>query len=82
MNNNEYVLSYTEKNTEGKKYFFTDIDIPVMEIYATSKEEANEIIQEFMDKIAPIMEDKIHWDNADWEIQESRYPTEVLSEAI
>lgn len=40
MNTNEYVLSYTENNTEGKQYFFTDINIPVMEIYATSKEEA------------------------------------------
>lgn len=76
MNTNEYVLSYTEKNTEGKQYFFTDINIPVLEIYATSKEEAETIIQEFMDKVAPIMEDKIHWDGADWEIQEGRYPVD------
>ena len=52
-----------------EQFYSTDINIPVVEIYAKSKEEADAIIQEFIEKIAPIMEDKIRWDDADWTIQ-------------
>jgi hypothetical protein len=52
-----------------EQYYSTDITIPVVEIYASSKEEADAIIQEFIDRIAPIMDSQIRWDDADWTIQ-------------
>jgi hypothetical protein len=48
-------------------------------IEAKSKEHAEAIMQEFIDKIAPIMDDKIHWDDSDWEIIENVYDPETGS---
>ena len=42
-----------------------------MDIKAESKEEAEEIMQKFISAIAPIMADKIRWEESDWEIKES-----------
>jgi hypothetical protein len=53
------------------KYYSTDLSISIVEIKAESKEQAEAIMQEFIDKIAPIMEDKISWQEANWEIEES-----------
>jgi hypothetical protein len=53
------------------KYYSTDLSISIVEIKADSKEQAEAIMQEFIDKIAPIMDDKIRWDEANWEIEES-----------
>lgn len=38
---------------------------------AETKEQAEAIMQEFIDSIAPVMELKIRWDEANWEIQEN-----------
>jgi hypothetical protein len=54
-----------------QKYYSTDLSISIVEIKATSKQEAEAIMQEFIDKIAPIMDDKIRWHEADWEIEEN-----------
>jgi hypothetical protein len=52
----------------GKKHYTTILLIPIQKIEAESPEQAETIIQEFIDKIAPIMKDKILWDGADWTI--------------
>ena len=57
-------------------YYSCDLKIPIVRIEAKSKEHAEAIMQEFIDKIAPIMDDKIHWDDSDWEIQKSVYSPE------
>jgi hypothetical protein len=53
------------------KYYSTDLTIPIVEIMAETEEQAEAIMQEFIDSIAPVMELKIRWDEADWEIQEN-----------
>jgi hypothetical protein len=53
------------------KFYSADITIPIVEIYAKSGEEAEAIIQRFIDKVALIMEDELRWDDADWVIQEN-----------
>ncbi len=53
------------------KYYSTDLSISIVEIKAESREQAEAIMQEFIDKISPIMENQISWDEADWTIQEN-----------
>jgi len=53
------------------KYYSTDLTIPIVEIMAETEEQAEAIMQEFIDSIAPVMELKIRWDEANWEIQEN-----------
>lgn len=59
-----------------EKYYSTDLSIAITEIKADSKEQAEAIMQEFIDKIAPIMDDKIRWEESEWNIEEN-----VLNEA-
>jgi len=56
-----------------EQFYSADITIPVLEIYAKSGKEAEEIIHAFIDKIALLMEDKLRWDDADWTIQFNTY---------
>jgi hypothetical protein len=58
-------------------YYSCDLEIPIVRIEAKSKEHAEAIMQEFIDKIAPIMDDKVRWDDSDWEIQENVYDPET-----
>ncbi len=58
-------------------YYSCDLEIPIVQIEATSKEHAEAIMQKFIDQIAPIMDDIIRWDNADWEIIENVYDPEL-----
>lgn len=60
-------------------YYSCDLEIPIVHIEATSREHAEAIMQTFIDKIAPIMDDLIRWDNADWEIIENVYVPELES---
>ena len=53
-----------------ENYYSTDISITINEIKASSRQEADALIAEFIAKIAPIMSDKIHWDEADWHVEE------------
>jgi len=53
------------------KYYSTDLTIPIVEIMAETEEQAEAIMNEFIDSIAPVMELKIRWDEANWEIQEN-----------
>jgi hypothetical protein len=54
-----------------QKYYSTDLTIPIVEIMAETKEQAEAIMQNFIDEISPVMELKIRWDEADWTIQEN-----------
>ncbi len=51
------------------KYYSADLSISILEITATSKGQAEAIMQEFVDKIATIMDSKVRWDEADWEVE-------------
>jgi hypothetical protein len=55
----------------AEKYYSTDLSISIVEIKAESKKEAEAIMQKFIDEIAPIMEDKIRWHEADWTIEKN-----------
>lgn len=55
----------------AEKYYSTDLSISIVEITAKSKKEAEAVMQKFIDKISPIMDDKVRWDEADWTIQEN-----------
>ena len=52
-------------------YYSTDLDIPIVHIYAKNRKHAEAIINEFIDKISEIMSDKIRWHEANWEIQKN-----------
>ncbi len=51
------------------KYYSADLSISILEIKATSKGQAEAIMQEFVDRIATIMDGKVRWDEADWEVE-------------
>ena len=55
------------------KYYSTgqDLTISMVEIKASSMEEAEEVMQRFIDEIAKVMKDEVSWDEADWSIQEN-----------
>jgi hypothetical protein len=53
-----------------EKYYSTDLSIPIIEIKAKNKKQAEEFMNQFIDKIAPIMDDQIRWEECDWVIQE------------
>lgn len=54
------------------KYYSTgrDLTISMVEIKANSLEEAEEVMQRFIDAIGEIMSDEVRWDEADWSIEE------------
>jgi hypothetical protein len=54
-------------------YYSCDLSIPIVNIEATSAEQAEAIMQKFIDEIAVVMDDKVRWHEADWEIQENVY---------
>jgi hypothetical protein len=58
-------------------YYSTDLDIPIVHIFAKNRKHAEAIINEFIDKISEIMSDKIRWDNANWEIRKNVYLPEL-----
>ena len=55
------------------KYYSTgqDLTISMVEIVANSAEEAEAVMNRFIDKIAEVMKDEVRWDEADWSIQEN-----------
>ena len=54
------------------KYYSTgqDLTISMVEIKANSREEAEEVMQRFIDAIGEIMSDEVRWNEADWSIEE------------
>lgn len=53
------------------KYYCTDLSISIIEIVADTEKEAEAIMNKFIDRIAPIMKNKVRWEEADWEIKET-----------
>jgi len=51
------------------KYYSADLSISILEITATSKGQAEVIMQKFIDEIGKIMTNKLRWDEANWEIE-------------
>ncbi len=58
-------------------YYSTDLDIPIVQIFAKNRHHAEAIVNEFIDKISEIMADKIRWNEANWEIQKNVYLPEL-----
>jgi hypothetical protein len=58
-------------------FYSCDLSIPIVRIEAKNKEHAEHIMQKFIDKISVIMDNKIHWDEANWEIEENVYLSEL-----
>ena len=57
----------------AEKYYSTgrDLTISMVEIKASSMEEAEAVMQRFIDEIGKVMKDEVRWDEADWSIQEN-----------
>jgi hypothetical protein len=69
-----YVRVITRRNKmadKAEKYYSTDLSISIVEIKAKNKKQAEEFMNQFIDKIAPIMSDQIRWNECDWEIEEN-----------
>lgn len=66
----------TGKGYMAQKYYSADLTISIVSIKARNAKQAEKRMQKFIDKIAPIMDDKIRWDEADWAIEEN-----ILDEA-
>lgn len=62
----------------SNKYYCTgqDLTISMVDIKANSVEEAEAVMQRFIDAIGEIMTDEVRWDEADWSIEEN-----ILDEA-
>lgn len=65
------MMSMLSGTTLMPKYYCTDLSISIVEIIADTEEEAEAVMNKFIDRIAPIMKDKVRWDEADWEIKEN-----------
>jgi hypothetical protein len=66
-------MTQTIKDPMLQPYYSCDLSISIVNIEAKSKEQAEYIMQRFIDKIALVMDDKIRWHEADWEIAENVY---------
>lgn len=56
-----------------QKYYCTGqaLTISMVDIKADSAEEAEAVMQRFIDKIAEVMKDEVRWDESDWTIEEN-----------
>jgi hypothetical protein len=54
-----------------EKYYSTDLSISIVDIRANSAEEAEAVMQRFIDEIGKVMWQEVKWDEADWTIQEN-----------
>ena len=55
------------------KYYCTGqaLTISMVDIKANSPEEAEAVMNKFIDKISEIMTDEVRWDESDWSIEEN-----------
>jgi hypothetical protein len=60
-------------DTMLKPYYSCDLSISIVNIDAKSKEQAEAIMQKFIDEIAVVMDDQVRWHEANWEIAENVY---------
>ena len=57
--------------SKQEKFYSTDLLISIVEIKAKNKKQAEEFMNQFIDKIALVMDDQIRWDECDWEVKET-----------
>jgi hypothetical protein len=60
-------------DTMLEPYYSCDLSISIVNIDAKSQEQAEAIMQKFIDEIAVVMEEQVRWHEADWEITENVY---------
>ena len=75
-----YDSNMTTQTTQDpmlQPYYSCDLDIPIVRIEAKSKEQAEYVMQRFIDKIALVMDDKVLWDDANWTIEENVFLPEL-----
>jgi hypothetical protein len=70
-------MTQTIQDPMLQPYYSCDLSISIVRIEAKSPEQAEYLMQRFIDKIALVMDDKIHWDEANWEIEENVYLPEL-----
>jgi hypothetical protein len=63
----------------SKDYYSADYSISIVEVHADNEAQVEAILQEFTDKIAEVMKDKIQWDEANWDIQKNYWNGEGWS---
>jgi hypothetical protein len=63
------------------KFYSTgkDLTISIVEIKASSMEEAEAIMQNFIYEIAKVMPEAVRWDEAEWTIEESTLNAEATN---
>ena len=54
-----------------EKFYSTGLSLSISKIKAESKDEANAIMNQFIDRIAGVMDDLIKWDECDGKIEEN-----------
>ncbi len=64
-------MESNEVQENPNKYYSADLSISIVEIKARSKEQAEYIIREFVNKISPLMENEVKWDEAVWTVEEN-----------
>jgi hypothetical protein len=55
----------------SKKYYSADLSISIVEIKATTRKQAEAIMNEFIDRIGPVMADQICWDECNWTVEKN-----------
>ena len=68
---NRSMTTKTDQTLEA--YYSCDLSIPIVNIEAKSKEQAEAIMQTFIDEIAKVMDTEVRWHEANWEIAENVY---------
>jgi hypothetical protein len=58
-------------------YYSCDLSISIVNIEAKNKHHAEQIMQKFIDEIAKVMDTKVRWDEANWEIEENVFIPEL-----
>lgn len=51
-----------------KKCYSVDFRIKIFTLEAVNEQHAMAIIHKWVDNIAPVMADKVQWDDVDWDI--------------
>ncbi len=55
----------------SEKYYSADLSISIVDIKVSNRKQAEILINEFIDRIGPIMADEICWDEVNFTIQEN-----------
>jgi hypothetical protein len=55
----------------SEKYYSVDLSISIVEVKAKNKQEVEVIMNEFIDRIGPVMADQLCWDECNWTIEEN-----------